>query len=172
MRVIQDGTTLNIATDSVEGGIITINNVGATNKVGVTVDFTIEDNSGTEINTTNWSIVNETLSVGSIALDTWTIGNLDAGNSETADFDIQIDVEANFPSRFILKATFTGSDDDSSNNIASRTFDVIKCGDVSDCIVEFSELDQYADDAAAAIGGVAVGEPYYDNTGLVRIRIA
>jgi len=137
MRVIGNSSVLTLSIDSIEGGAIKIKNTGLTNMTPV-IDINIEDFAGTDIPiTTAFTYDSIVPSAGSAApagaVLRFEPGLMVPDQEETVDFDITIVDITLFEHQFKVVATNTTVNDNPDNDIGYRTFNIIKCSDITLC---------------------------------------
>lgn len=139
MIVLGDGTIVTVSISSIEGAVISVTNKGL-NSISPEIAINLQSMTGVDIPvTTAFTYGTTVVSQGSTAVTTtldWTVGALLQGEVATIDFPFTVVDNSLFPDQFQVKATNITADDNDTNDIGIRNFNVIKCADVLACLPE------------------------------------
>lgn len=137
MKIIANGSTLDITLDSAENAIITVSNDGLSS-VNPVLHLNTEDLNGVDIpHTTAFTYENIVTSQGAAAIAgsvlQWPVGPLSPGSQATINYELEIVDVTLFPDKFRVHAVSITPDDNPDNDMTFRNFDVLKCDDVLAC---------------------------------------
>ncbi len=167
MLVIGNSSVLSILTDSAEAAVIKVKNTGLADITPV-IDISVQELNGTDIPiTTAFTYTSIVPSAGGTSLPgavlRWEPGLMIQDQEETLDLDLTIVDISLFAHQFRVVATNTTADDVPGNDIGYRTFDILKCSDLTECDLQYILTKSYTFDSPSGASGAFYVAGFYES---------